>query len=445
MTGTSDPDLISTKLQRIATLANQMPGAALVTLAHHIDIAWLHEAYRRTRKDGAAGIDGQTATAYAENLEENLRGLLERAKSGTYRAPPVKRVYIPKGDRSGQTRPIGIPTFEDKILQRAVAMVLEAVYEQDFLDCSYGFRPRRSAHQALQSFWDQTMAMGGAWVLEVDIRSYFDTIDHGHLREILQQRVRDGVLLRLIGKWLNAGVLEAGRYSRPAAGSPQGGVVSPILSNVYLHEVLDTWFERDVKPRLVGRAFLVRYADDAVLAFEFEADARRVMEVLSKRFDKYGLALHPEKTRLIDFRRPGPGAPPGWKPGSFDLLGFTHFWARSRKGNQVVKRKTAKSRFSRAVKAAGDWCRDHRHWPIAEQHRILTMKLRGHYAYFGITGNAQALSRLLYEVRHRWKKWLSRRSWRGVNWEVFATINARYPLPKPICVHSVLRRAANPS
>jgi group II intron reverse transcriptase/maturase len=446
MTGTPDPDLISTKLQRIATLASQMPGAALLTLAHHIDLDWLREAYRRTRKDGAVGVDGQTATAYAENLEDNLRDLLERAKSGTYRAPPVKRVHIPKGDRGGQTRPIGIPTFEDKILQRAVAMVLEAIYEQDFMDCSYGFRPRRSAHQALQSFRNQTMAMGGGWVLEVDIRSYFDTIDHGHLREILQQRVRDGVLLRLIGKWLNAGVLEDGRYSRPEAGSPQGGVVSPILSNIYLHEVLDAWFERDVLPRLVGRAFLVRYADDAVLVFEFEADARRVLEVLPKRFGKYGLALHPEKTRLIDFHKPGPGKSAGWQPGSFDLLGFTHFWARSRKGNQVVKRKTAKSRFSRAVKAAGDWCRDHRHWSIAVQHQTLSLKLKGHYAYFGITGNADALARLRNEVGIRWRKWLGRRSQRaGKPWDWYSRVIARYPLPPAVCVHSDLRRMANPS
>ena len=446
MTGTQDPDLISTKLQRIATLANQKPGVALKTLAHHIDIDWLREAYRRTRKDGAVGIDGQTAAAYAENLEDNLRDLLERAKSGTYRAPPVKRVHIPKGDGT-QTRPIGIPTFEDKVLQRAVTMVLDAVYEQDFLDCSYGFRPRRSAHQALDSFWGQVMAMRhGCWVLEVDIRSYFDTIDHSHLREILQQRVRDGVLLRLIGKWLNAGVLENGSYTRPEAGSPQGGVVSPILSNVYLHEVLDTWFERDVKPRLKGRAFLVRYADDAVLGFELEEDARRVMEVLPKRFGKYGLALHPEKTRLIDFRRPGPGQPAGWQPGSFDLLGFTHFWARSRKGNQVVKRKTAKSRFSRAIKAIGEWCRHNRHLPVGEQHRILTMKLKGHYAYFGITGNADALSRLRHETGRRWKKWLCRRSQRAdINWDRYQAMFARYPLPPAICVHSKLRRAANPS
>jgi len=418
---------------------------AFTSLAHHIDIAWLHEAYRRTRKDGAVGIDGQTAAAYAENLEGNLRDLLERAKSGLYRAPPVKRVHIPKGDGT-QTRPIGIPTFEDKILQRAVAMVLEAVYEQDFLDCSYGFRPGRSAHQALQSLWDQTMASGGGWIVEVDISDFFGTLDHGHLREILQQRVRDGVLLRLIGKWLKAGVLENGSYTRSEAGSPQGGVISPALSNVYLHEVLDTWFEREVKPRLKGQAFLIRYADDVAIGFTCEADARRVLEVLPKRFGRYGLTLHPEKTRLIDFRKPGPGQPDDWRPGSFDLLGFTHYWASSRKGNQVVKRKTAKSRFSRAVKAVGEWCRRNRHLPLDEQHRILVLKLRGHYAYYGITGNAEALTRFRHEAGQRWKKWLCRRSQRaGKDWEWFNRVLSRFPLPPAICVHSKLRRAASPS
>lgn len=445
MPGIPDPDPISTRLQRIAALAKQAPGMAFTSLAHHIDIEWLHEAYRRTRKDGAVGIDGQTAAAYAENLEGNLRDLLERAKSGLYRAPPVKRVHIPKGDGT-QTRPIGIPTFEDKILQRAVAMVLEAVYEQDFLDCSYGFRPGRSAHQALQSLWDQTMASGGGWIVEVDISNFFGTLDHSHLREILQQRVRDGVLLRLIGKWLKAGVLENGSYTRSEAGSPQGGVISPALSNVYLHEVLDTWFEREAKPRLKGQAFLIRYADDVAIGFTCEADARRVMEVLPKRFGRYGLTLHPEKTRLIDFRKPGPGLPDDWRPGSFDLLGFTHYWANSRKGNQVVKRKTAKNRFSRAVKAVGEWCRRNRHLPPDEQHRILVLKLRGHYAYYGITGNAEALSRFRHEAGQRWKKWLCRRSQRaGKDWEWFNRVLSRFPLPPAICVHSKLRRAANPS
>src|SRR6202030_3743146 len=239
--------------RRIAELAHSAPELAVTTLAHHLDLAWMREAYRRTRKDGATGVDGQSAQQYAERLEENLRSLLERAKAGTYRAPPVRRVHIPKGS-GAETRPIGIPTFEDKVLQRAVAMVLEAVYEQDFLDCSYGFRPGRSAHQALDALWKEAMDMGGGWVLEVDIRKYFDSLDHGHLREILRRRVHDGVLLRLIGKWLNAGVLEDGSVSYPDAGTPQGGVISPLLANIFLHEVLDVWFDREVKPRLRGKA-----------------------------------------------------------------------------------------------------------------------------------------------------------------------------------------------
>jgi len=260
MTGTPSPLDISTRLQRIAELAKKAP-VALTTLAHHIDIEFLREAYRRTRKDGATGVDGQTATMYAEKLDENLRSLLDRFKSGTYKAPPVRRVNIPKGD-GAKTRPIGIPTFEDKVLQRAVTMVLEAIYEQDFLPCSFGFRPGRSAHDALQVLWEGLMEMGGGWVLEVDIQGFFDSLDHGHLRDFLDQRVRDGVVRRTINKWLKAGVLDGGTLSRPDAGTPQGGVVSPLLANVYLHEVLDKWFESEVKPRLDGRALLIRYADD---------------------------------------------------------------------------------------------------------------------------------------------------------------------------------------
>ena len=238
MTETSDSEIVSTRQQRIAQLAKQMPEKGLTSLNQHLDLAWLREAYRRTRKDGAVGVDGQTAADYEKDLEGNLRSLLERAKSGTYWAPPVRRVHIPKGT-GGETRPIGIPTLEDKVLQRAVVMLLEPIYEQDFYDCSYGFRPRRSAHDALDSLWKQTMWSGVSCILEVDIRKFFDTLDHAHLRAFLQQRVRDGVVLRLIGKWLNAGVMEDGAVTHPEAGSPQGGVVSPVLANVYLHYVLD--------------------------------------------------------------------------------------------------------------------------------------------------------------------------------------------------------------
>lgn len=440
MSGAPNPGSISTKLEQIAKRAKEMPGVSFNTLAHHIDIEWLREAYRRTRKDGAVGVDGQTAAEYAANLEGNLRSLLDRAKSGDgYRAPPVRRVHIPKGDGS-KTRPIGIPTFEDKVLQRAVGMVLEAVYEQDFYDCSYGFRPGRSAHDALRALREPLMAMNGGWVLEADIEKFFDSVDRAQLQEILRRRVRDGVLLRLIGKWLKAGVMEEGRVYRPDAGTPQGGVISPLLANIYLHEVLDEWFAREVKPRLRGRGHLVRYADDFVIAFEHGEDARRVMGVLPKRFGKYGLRLHPEKTRLVRFNRPSRNAPPradAAEPESFDLLGFTHYWRRSRQGNWVVYRKTAGSRLSRALRATAQWLRRNRHEPIEEQHRVLVLKLRGHYSYYGIIGNFAALDSFRSWAREQWCKWLSRRSRASPGPTAMGVLLEAYPLPRPRITHAV--------
>lgn len=437
MTRGSDLETVSTKLERIAQLAREDPERVLLTLAHHIDIDWLREAYRWTRKSGSPGVDGQTAAQYEQQLEENLGSLLERFKSGRYKAPPVRRAHIPKGD--GKTRPIGIPTFEDKVLQRAVAMVLEAVYETSFRDGSYGFRPGRSAHQALQVLWKGLMDLNGGWVLELDIERFFDTLDHPKLREILRQRVRDGVLLRLIGKWLRAGVLEEGRLVHPESGTPQGGVISPLLANVFLDEVLDGWCEDVVRPRLRGRSFFVRYADDAVLVFEREDDARRVFEVLPKRFAKYGLTLHPEKTRLVAFGRPRRGGG-GQRPGTFDYLGFMHYWGRSRRGNPVVLRKTARDRFTRSLRAVAQWCRGHRHDRIAEQHQALGRKLRGHYAYYGITGNFPALSRFYRATEAVWRKWLDRRSHRGqMTWDRFWRMKKRYSLPPPRIVHSASR------
>jgi RNA-directed DNA polymerase len=447
MAGIPSPTTVSTRQQRIAELAKQAPQMGFTSLNHHLDLPWLYEAFRRTRRDGAPGIDGQTAADCEAHLRDNLQSLLDRAKSGTYRAPPVRRVHIPKGPGSTETRPLGIPTFEDKILQRAVTMLLEPIYEQDFRDCSYGFRPGRSAHQALEGLWQQTMRSAGGWILDVDIRKFFDTLDHAHLRSLLARRVRDGVLLRLIGKWLNAGVLEDGTLSYPEQGTPQGGVVSPLLANVYLHYVLDEWFEQEVKPRLRGRAFLIRYADDFVMGFTCEEDARRVREVLPKRFGKYGLTLHPDKTRLVPFRSLGgracDGSGPDDRPGTFDFLGFTHYWGRSRKGNAVVMRQTSARRFNRAVRKIAEWCRGNRHRPIPEQHAMLSRKLRGHDGYYGITGNSRALANLRYVVARVWRKWLGRRSWAGsLSWERFERLRAVFALPPPVVVHSVYRRAA---
>ena len=450
MAGASKPVYVSTEQQRIAELAQRRPEMGLTSLAHLIDIDWLTEAFHRTRKDGAVGVDGQTGADYEANLRGNLQSLLDRAKSGTYVAPPVRRVHIPKAGSATETRPLGIPTFEDKLLQRAVVMVLETIYEPAFLDCSYGFRPGRSAHQALEVLWRQTTTMGGCWILDVDVRKFFDTIDHAHLRELLKRRVRDGVLLRLIGKWLNAGVLEDGSLTFPETGTPQGGVVSPLLANIFLHYVLDEWFEQEVRPRLKGHAFLIRYADDFVMGFAREEDARRVLEVLPKRFEKYGLTVHPQKTRLVPFERPPadpnrPGTLARTPPETFDLLGFTHYWDRSRKGRWTVKRKTSRSRYSRGLKAIAQWCRKNRHEAIADQHRTLSQKLRGHCAYYGITGNSYCLGRFRRAVIRIWRKWLSRRDRdRCMSWDRLTRLLERYPLPPALAIHSVLRPVASP-
>lgn len=444
MSGTQSPIDVTTKLERIAELTKRI-DAPLTALAHHIDQEFLKEANRRTRKDSAPGIDGETAQMYGERLEENLNSLLDRFKSGTYRAPPVRRVHIPKADGT-KTRPIGIPTFEDKVLQRAVAMVLESVYEQEFLDCSYGFRPGRSAHQALEELGNRLMKMHGGWVLEADIQDFFGSMEHACLRRQLDQRVRDGVLRRAIDKWLKAGVMEAGKIGYSATGTPQGGVVSPLLANVYLHDVLDKWFETEVKPRLDAEAFLIRYADDFVIVFAQEHDARRVMAVLPRRLGKFGLNLHPEKTRLIYFRQPSLFAKPGdSKPETFELLGFKHFWGKSRKGKWILRLKTAPSRFTRALLRVAQWCRRTLHLPVPVQQQRLAAILRGHYAYFGVTGNIEALKRFQWEVGRRWRYWLNRRSQRTkMTWDRFNLLLKRHPLPNPVVVRSIYHRAAKP-
>jgi group II intron reverse transcriptase/maturase len=403
-----------------------------------MDIKWLYEAYVRTRKDGAVGVDKQTAEEYAQQLDGNLKSLLERAKSGRYKAPPVRRVYIPKGTGK-ETRPIGIPTFEDKVLQRAVQMLLEPIYEKMFLDFSYGFRPGRSAHDALEEIWRQTMQQNGGWIIDLDIRKYFDTIDHKILMEIIKRRVCDGVIIRLLGKWLNAGVMEKDQLTYSDKGTPQGGVISPIISNIFLHEVLDSWYMNDVKPRMKGKTFLVRYADDAVIGFSNKEDAQRVMEVLPKRFSKYGLTVHPEKTKIVNFNKPGKqDKPDDEDKQTFNFLGFTHYWAKSLKGNWVVKRKTEKSRLARALKKMTQWCRKNRHLPVIEQHAMISKKLRGHYEYYGITCNYRSLRQFWNQVKRIWLKWLKRRSNKyDLTWEKFNKLLERLPLPNPVVTHSI--------
>lgn len=425
---------VYTKQQRIAKLADQMPDAGFTSLAYYVDLEWLKEAYRRTRKDGAAGTDDVTAAQYELELENNLASLLERFKSGSYFAPPVKRAYIPKEVGGEPMRPIGIPTLEDKILQRAVVMMLSPLYEQDFLNCSYGFRPGRNAHQALEALWRAIMGMGSVcWVLEVDVKSYFDTVKHEYLRGFYKKRVRDGVVNRVLGKWLKAGVMEDGVLRYPKEGTPQGGVISPLLANIYLHEVLDVWFEQEVRPRLKGRAKLIRFADDFVIVFSCEDDAYRVRDVLPKRFERFGLTIHGTKTRLVDFRRPGGR---NKKPEVFNFLGFTHYWGKSRKKKWVVKRKTAKKKLKQAVRRVYIWCKRNRHKPVKQQWRTLSRKLHGHYGYYGITFNTRGVMSFYEQAKRSWHKWLNRRSRdNDMPWERFNRLLKRYPLPAPRIVH----------
>jgi len=430
---------VSTKLQKIATLASYHPKLTLTTLIHHIDMDWLVEAFRRTRKSAAAGIDGQSAEDYAQNLEENLSNLLQRVKAGRYRAPAVRRTYIDK-DGGKQKRPLGIPTVEDKVLQRAVVMILNEVYEQDFYDCSYGYRPKHSSHQALKSLRDQLHVNKGGYVIQLDISSFFDEMDHNQLKEMISKRVRDGAILRLIGKWLKAGVMEGTQLTRNTSGSPQGGVVSPVLANVYLHYVLDEWFHQDVMPRLKGKAFMVRYADDAVLSFTNREDAERVLKVLPNRFERFGLRLHPDKTMLTNFCRPAYDETQNvTPPGTVKFLGLEHYWAKSLRDYWVVKQKTEKKRFRNSLRKIKDYCKKNRHKPLEEQHHDLCLKMKGHYSYYGVTGNNRALDSFYNQCLLIWKKWLGRRNNLGMEWYRYKRLLRRYRLPMPIIVHSVYR------
>jgi group II intron reverse transcriptase/maturase len=291
---------MSTDINRIAELAKQDPKRQFNSMAHLITSEKLYEAFRGQRKDASAGIDGVTYQQYETNAEENIRQLHQRLKEGKYRAQPLRRVYIPKED--GKQRPISIPALEDKIVQKAAVDLLNAIYEQDFLDCSYGFRPGRGQHQALDEVGRIICTRPIGWILEIDIRSYFDSIVRSALVEMIEKRVTDGSVLRLIGKWIKVGVIEDGRLLVSETGTGQGQPISPLLANIYLHYVLDEWFENEVKPRLRGEAYEIRFADDAILCFQHKEDAEKVRAVLPKRCEKYGLTLHPEKTRLIEFR-----------------------------------------------------------------------------------------------------------------------------------------------
>ena len=423
---------MSPKLLKVAERAQRDPSARFNSLAHLIDEEALTRAFGRIRSSAAMGIDDIDKEMYAQDLDRKIRDLHGRLKSGTYRHQSIRRVHIPKG--KGKTRPIGISTVEDKIVQGALSEVLGAIYEQDFLDCSHGFRPGRSTHDALRDLDRMAFREGVEWIVEADIKAFFDSVDRRKLVEMLETRVADGSFMRLIGKCLHVGVLEGESFSIPTEGTAQGSVISPMLGNVYLHHVLDLWFQQEVCPRLRGSARLIRYADDFVIGFHHKEDAERVLEVLHKRMEKFGLTLHPDKTRLIRFGRPRPRQKRA-ETGTFDFLGFTVFWRKSRRRRWILGMKTRKASFRKAIKALGDWCRRYRHWPLKEQHAALNKRLRGHDNHFAINGNFRKLSLLRHELRKVWFKWLKRRHQGhrpgSLTWEKFQKYLDKFPLLKP--------------
>ncbi len=427
---------VLTKLQRIAEQAVQYQDEPFKNVAHLMDVDFLQEAFIRTNPKSSPGCDGETWQSYAVDLERNLVDLHERMKTMRYRAQPVKRVWLEKED--GKKRPIGKPVLEDKIAQRAVTMILEAIYEKEFYDFSHGFRRGHRPQGALHELRERCMGMKINWILDADVSGFFDSIDHVLLQETIRKRVKDKNMIRLIGKWLNAGVLEEGNLHYPESGTPQGGVISPMLANIFLHYVLDDWFVKDVQPRMKGRCFLIRYADDFVIGFEKEEDARKVMDVLPKRFDRFKLTIHPEKTKLIKFGKPVFSKETKSGNGTFDFLGFTHYWTKSLRGYWVIKRSTAMKRLRRAMKAYWQWCHYNLHEPIWYQYYKLSQKLKGYYGYYGIRGNSRKLEAVYEYVQKAWHYWLSRRSSTGyIPWEKFKEFLVKWPLPKPRIVHNI--------
>jgi RNA-directed DNA polymerase len=430
MTSQSRREDMSPRLLRVAERAKRDPKGAILSLASLIDEPALKRAYCHIRKNAAVGVDGVSKEQYGQNLEENLRDLHERIRAKRYRHQAIRRVHIPK--ERGKTRPIGVSTIEDKIVQNALREVLEIIYEPVFHDSSYGFRPGRRAHDALRSLNRMLFEREVNWIIEADIQSYFDSIDRTKLKEMLRQRIADESMMRLIGKCLHVGILDGAEYSKPDEGTVQGSTLSPLLGNVYLHHVLDVWLETEVRPRLRGRMRLIRYADDFTIGFEREDDARRVMAVLWKRFERYGLKLHPDKTRLFPFSRPSNWKQGGKGPTTFDFLGFTAYWQRSRRGFWRLGLRTRKARQRRAAMSIDDWCRRHRHLPIKTQHAALTRKLDGHCNYFSISGNGERVRALLHHTRRAWHKWLTRRSQKTrMTWARFTEYLKVHPLPKP--------------
>ena len=430
----SNREMVETKLQRIAEKARSDSGCRFTSLFHLMNVEMLRECFRQLRKDAAAGIDKVTKEEYEKNLEENLTVLVEKLHRMSYIPLPVRRVYIPKPG-SNKERPLGIPALEDKLVQAGLARILTAIYEQDFIDDSYGFRPERSCHDALRALSDEVEGGRIHYIVDADIKGFFDNVNHEWMMQFLGHRIADKRVLRYIKRFLIAGIMEDGAVSASDKGTPQGGLASPILANIYLHYSLDLWFARVFQKSCYGQSRIIRYADDFVVCFQHEVDATRFRHELDERLAKFGLEICPEKTKVIEF---GPFAESrarrrGCKPETFDFLGFTHYCSRSRNGRQFrMKRITSRKKFTAKIRMFRDWLKANRTLPTRELMEKVVSKLRGHFAYYGVTDNSKGISRFAYEIQRLLFKWLNRRGKRGcMNWEKFNLFLKKFPLPSP--------------
>jgi len=428
-----------TTLALITQRARREPNCQFTSLAHLLDERFLADCYHRLGRDRASGVDGVTWKEYGEHLEENLRDLVARMKAKRYKPLPARRVYIPKDEHS--QRPLGLPALEDKIVQKGIAFILEAIYEADFLDCSYGFRPGRGCHQALDAVDKTIMTQPINHVIDADLKAYFDSVSHPWLMKFLQIRIKDPSLLLLVQRFLKAGYMEAEQIVATERGTPQGGNLSPTFSNIFLHYVLDLWFEKRMKRQVRGVCFLVRYADDFVCLVQYQDDAQSIVQALQERFAQFELELHPEKTRAISFGRyeRENARRQQRRPNTFDFLGFTHYCDQSRKGKFIVGRQTSRKKFRKRCQELKTWLKAVRsRLPVKEWWPVLKAKLRGHYQYYGVSGNMRGLTCFYRFTLRLVHKWLNRRSQRRTfYWLRFLDYLTHYPLPLPRIVHNL--------
>lgn len=427
-----------TKLSLITGHARRDPAFQFTSLAHLLDAEYLRDCYHSLNRNKAVGVDRVSWQEYGEKLDANLEKLVLKLKRRKFKPLPARRVYIPKNEK--ETRPLGIPSLENKIVERGITRILESIYEQDFLDCSYGFRPKRNCHQALKQLNDLIMFQPVNHIVEADIKGFFDNVDHDRLMDFVRIRISDTALLNLIEKFLKAGYVDEGQLVKPGKGTPQGSVLSPMLANIFLHYVLDEWFEKTVKKHVRGYCELVRYADDFVCVVRYETEAKRIERGLKNRFKKYGLEIHPTKSRRISFghfERQN-AEKQNRKPNTFDFLGFTHYCDVSRRGKFKVGRKTSRKKFSAKCKEMNNWLKSIRNVvKTKDWWKTLEAKLRGHYQYYGVSENYAGISEFYKLTKRMVRKWLNRRSQkRKMSWEKFTKYLEHYPLPEPRIVHN---------